>query len=236
MKISISKQQEKSIGVYQIKNNINGKIYIGSTISGFKKRIREHLYELSKGTHHSNHLQKAFNKYKSESFEISILEICTRENIVEREQHYIDLYKPYERKNGYNILQRAYNSEGYRHTEETITLISEMSKRKGAHPNSIQAMRQANLGSKKDEAHLLRMKQIHSKPVIQLDLKGNFISRWNSITEAKKALNIDYKDSNISKCCNGKCKSYKGFMWIREVDYNSCQEYKYNPIINGVKI
>ena len=57
MNIVISKNQEKKSGVYIIKNTLNGKVYIGSTISGFKKRIKEHIYELIKNKHHSNHLK-----------------------------------------------------------------------------------------------------------------------------------------------------------------------------------
>lgn len=234
MKINILEQQERKIGVYKIENLINNKVYIGSTISGFKKRIKEHLYELNKGKHHSSHLQKAFNKYGTNNFEVSILEVCNRESIIQKEQFYLDQYKSYNRNLGYNILNKAYNSQGYKHTEENIILIGQMSKLRGPHPNSINAMRLANLGSKKDENHIIRMKEIHSKPVIQLDLQGNFIKRWNSITEAKLFLGLSLIDSNISKCCNKKCKSSNGFMWVKEVDYNSSQEYKYNPIINGV--
>lgn len=148
MKITIEKNQEKKSGVYVITNTINNKVYIGSTISGFKKRIKEHLYELIKNRHHSDHLQKAYNKYGGDSFEFSILEICHKESIIEREQFYLDKYKSYQRKNGYNILEKAYNSQGYKHTEETLKLIGEISKKRGVNPVSIEAMRQANLGSK----------------------------------------------------------------------------------------
>ena len=234
MKITIEKNQEKKSGVYVITNTINNKVYIGSTISGFKKRIKEHLYELIKNRHHSDHLQKAYNKYGGDSFEFSVLEICDKEIIIEREQFYLDKYKSYQRKNGYNILEKAYNSQGYKHTEETLKLIGEISKKRGVNPISIEAMRQANLGSKKDGAHSLLMSKIHSKKVIQLDLQGNFVKEWDSMTQAVHSFGLHRTNtSNISKCCNGKCKSYLGFMWVRKDDYKEDQVYSYNPKFNG---
>lgn len=235
MIIDINKKDESKIGVYKIENLINGKVYIGSTISGFKKRVREHLYHLNKGNHHSSHLQKAYNKYGNDSFKVSILEVCDYTNIIEREQYYIDFYQCFMRDKGYNILQKAYSSIGYKHTEETLLLISEISKRRGSHPNAINAMRLANLGNKRDENHSKRMSKIHSKAIIQLDLEGKYIKKWDSITQALLALGLKVSDSNISKCANGKCKSYKGFMWIKEIDYNPDSTYEYKPIINGIK-
>ena len=234
MKITTEKNQEKKSGVYVITNTINNKVYIGSTISGFKKRIKEHLYELIKNRHHSDHLQKAYNKYGGDSFEFSVLEICDKEIIIVREQFYLDKYKSYQRKNGYNILEKAYNSQGYKHTEETLKLIGEISKKRGVNPISIEAKRQANLGSKKDEAHSLLMSKIHSKKVIQLDLQGNFVKEWDSMTQAVHSFGLHRTNtSNISKCCNGKCKSYLGFMWVRKDDYKEDQVYSYNPKFNG---
>ena len=48
-----------------------------------------------------------------------------------------------------------------------------------------------------------------NKPVLQYDLKGNFIKEWNSIIEAKREVG----DIKISECCKGKRKSAGGFVW-----------------------
>lgn len=50
-----------------------------------------------------------------------------------------------------------------------------------------------------------------SKPIIQLDLEGNVIKKYDSARQASNELNISYKC--ISKCCLGKLKTYKGFQW-----------------------
>lgn len=56
-----------------------------------------------------------------------------------------------------------------------------------------------------------------SKPVVQLDLKGNFISRFNSIAEASEILNI----SGISEVCKNKRNQLHGFKFCYESDYNT---------------
>jgi len=53
---------------------------------------------------------------------LEILEYCdgsTREDLIKREQYYIDLLKP-----EYNILQKAGSSLGFKHSEETLTKMS----------------------------------------------------------------------------------------------------------------
>lgn len=48
-----------------------------------------------------------------------------------------------------------------------------------------------------------------SKKVYQYDLKGNFIKKWNSVTEAQNTLKI----TNISSVCNNKRKCAGGYIW-----------------------
>ena len=49
------------------------------------------------------------------------------------------------------------------------------------------------------------------KPVIQYDLKGNYIKQYNSIIEASKDNNVYH--SNISACCKGKLNKTGGYIW-----------------------
>lgn len=50
-----------------------------------------------------------------------------------------------------------------------------------------------------------------SKPVNQYSLIGELIKTFSSARQASNELNISYKC--ISKCCNGKLKTYKNFIW-----------------------
>ena len=51
----------------------------------------------------------------------------------------------------------------------------------------------------------------NSKAVTQFDKQGNFIKSWNSQAEAARQLNI--KQSDISRCVNGKRNYCGGFIW-----------------------
>ena len=53
--------------------------------------------------------------------------------------------------------------------------------------------------------------------VIQLDLDGNFISEWNSLSEADRKTGTSFK--NISLCCLNKRKTAGGFKWMYKEDY-----------------
>ena len=51
-------------------------------------------------------------------FSLEILEYCEANKVIEREQYYINTLNQ-----KYNILQLAYSSYGYRHTEETLSKL-----------------------------------------------------------------------------------------------------------------
>ena len=55
-----------------------------------------------------------------------------------------------------------------------------------------------------------RISQSQSKPVLQYDLNGNFIKEWKSVNECGRN---GFNQGDICKCCNGKRKTAKGFIW-----------------------
>ena len=77
-------------GVYCIKNKVNGRCYIGSTIMSIKKRTDHHISLLRSNSHKNKHLQNAYNLYGEESFQIFILENTDKSNTLNREQFYLD--------------------------------------------------------------------------------------------------------------------------------------------------
>lgn len=103
------------VGIYQIKNLINGKIYIGSSID-IRGRWWNHKSMLKRGIHDNAHLQRAWDKYGSKIFKFSILEkIVNIENLLVREQWYLDNWSP-----EYNIAECAVSPRrGTTITEET---------------------------------------------------------------------------------------------------------------------
>ena len=100
-------------GIYKIINNITKDIYIGSSVNLSNRKSR-HFRDLEKNIHHSIILQRAVDKYKIENFDFIILEYCDKNNLLIREQYYLDTLFPL-----YNILKNAGNSLGHIVTEET---------------------------------------------------------------------------------------------------------------------
>ncbi len=109
-------------GVYQIRNLVNNKCYIGSAAAkqGFKKRWNEHVCLLMRGCHRNLHLQRAWNKHHADNFVFEIREECQPDQCLIREQHYLDVEKP-----EYNIALNAQSPMlGRKHTKATKAIMS----------------------------------------------------------------------------------------------------------------
>lgn len=109
-------------GIYAITNIVNGNRYIGSS-ANISQRWSGHKRALCKNTHHSRHLQNAWNKYGADSFEFSVIEYCETNQLLDREQFYIDSEKP-----TYNVCLLAGSCLGVRHTEAARAHMSEAQK------------------------------------------------------------------------------------------------------------
>lgn len=139
----------KEIGIYQIRNLVNNKLYIGSTVSGFSKRKTYHLMLLRKNQHHSQILQKSFNKHGENNFIFEIIEICqNKDNILIREQYWMDFYKCYDPKFGYNINSNAHSCASRELTDEHKLKISLSEKGKVVSQETKNKLSLANKGKR----------------------------------------------------------------------------------------
>lgn len=99
-------------GVYEIVNINNGHRYIGGSVNLYK-RMKYHYWELNGNKHYNPHLQNAWNKYGTGSFEFNILLYCDRDDVRMFEQRALDGLKP-----EYNIAPDA-TVQGCRLAEDT---------------------------------------------------------------------------------------------------------------------
>lgn len=156
--------------IYAILNIINGKSYIGSAIN-FDRRKKTHLRLLNKNSHHSIKLQNAYNKYGVDSFLFKIIEeIVNVENIIQREQFWLDKLKP-----EYNMtLTAGLNSHlGLKRSEETKKKISESLKGRKLSKEHIEAMKKGLTGIKQtDEAKKNRSSACKNSEVFQKAVKS----------------------------------------------------------------
>lgn len=84
---------EKNLsGVYAIINKVNGKKYIGSS-KNISYRYNHHLSRLINNKHNNTHLQNAVNKYGIINFSFEIIELIDNNQLLFKEQYYINKTK-----------------------------------------------------------------------------------------------------------------------------------------------
>jgi group I intron endonuclease len=104
-------------GVYIIENIGTSDSYIGST-KNLEKRFKDHLYRLRVNTHPNKNLQCGWDKFGDCYFQIRILEYCSEDKLLEREQYYMDLLNP-----TYNIAKEAGTVSGIHWDDELRTKL-----------------------------------------------------------------------------------------------------------------
>jgi len=154
--------------IYEIQNKINGKRYIGSTVN-LKRRIREHLYDLEKGNHHSPYLQRAFNKYGISAFIFNVLELITDEYfLIENEQKWIDFLNP-----EYNILKIAGSPLGYKHSDEAKEKIRKAITGIKRSDETNKKNSESNMGRKRTKESIEKQKKTCKTSKVFLDSRRN---------------------------------------------------------------
>jgi group I intron endonuclease len=126
--------------IYKITNIINSKIYIGKTKEFYKNkyfginaRFKNHISSAfsKKKSNDCPRLYNAIRKYGKENFKIDLIEKSNEENIDKLECYYIDFYKSFDRKIGYNIALGGGGRTVVDVTEETRNKISNSQTKNG---------------------------------------------------------------------------------------------------------
>lgn len=191
--------------IYMFVNNINGKIYIGQTMTKFYSRFCSHNGDsFTKKDNLPFH--KAIRKYGWESFSRYIIwqdstiyehnqsnKKLVREILDKKEIEFIKQYSSDDSNFGYNLTsggsylpQSAYYREAIEKAKETKKI------------NKTNHM----LGKIYDQHHL-------AKHVLQYDLNGNFIKEWSCIKLAEDTLDISI---TIKGTTSG------NYIWILDTD------------------
>nr|YP_009262055.1 hypothetical protein [Chrysoporthe austroafricana]AMX22130.1 hypothetical protein [Chrysoporthe austroafricana] len=178
-----------TICVYRWVNKINGDIYVGSSTN---LRIRLYTYySLGSLSQSSRIIDRALLKYGYSNFSFEILEYCTKENVIEREQYYIDFFKPV-----YNIVEKAGSTLGYKHTD--------LSKAKMRNFQLSEEVRKVKLQSVAKAGEANRVK------VVVVNIKTLEKKEYLSMTEAGEALGVHR--NNIGNAMKNKRVIQKNFI------------------------
>jgi len=192
-------QQGKQGIIYKY-TSPSGKVYVGQTTDEQGRRW-DHQNETGKK---KSKFGKAINKYGFQNLEYKVLyktilteDISKLKRVLDKmETAYIEFYNSYE--NGYNLTLGGEGHLGYIHTEETKLKISKSNTGKKRSEESKLKMSNSQLGKSCIKVH-------------QFTKEGEFIKEWSSMLEATKELGISA--GSISRCCAGKAKTVKGFIW-----------------------
>jgi group I intron endonuclease len=111
-------------GIYKITNTDNGKCYIGSAVN-VQRRFCEHRCKLNKKNHCNGYLQASWEKHGETKFKFEIIEeVADKNDLVKREQFYLDSFKSYDGKHGYNLCVAAGSQLGMVRSDQTKAKIS----------------------------------------------------------------------------------------------------------------
>jgi len=119
-KRKILKENKNKSGIYSWKNLINDKQYIGSAIN-LSKRLEKYYsttYMEDVLNRSNSHIYRALLKNGHSNFSLEILEYCSPDKCLEREDYYL-CSLPHE----YNILPGSWL--GHKHSNETKKILSE---------------------------------------------------------------------------------------------------------------
>ena len=210
--------------VYQHKNKINGKVYIGITSQKPEQRWRN-----GEGYKSSPHFYSAIQKYGWDNFEHNILFVeLTKEQACLKEQELIKEFNSMNREYGYNstsggdmfvmneetkqkisqALMGNQNNLGHSCSEEKKKKISEAQKGREfteEHKQKLsEAAKNRHIPCSEEKKQTLKEKS-HKKPVYCEELNKVF----ESVQECGRQLGIPA--TSITKLCNGRGKTLKGY-------------------------
>ena len=152
---------------------------------------------------------------------MEILEECNLDNWEERETFWISYYKDL----GFNLknIQHGGGRTEYVFTETARQNMSDAQKlrwtrnmrnKKGNYVLSKEERNKRSKNAKENPNIMNNLKkgsQSCKVEILQLSKDKKFIKKWESLSDASRALNINI--GNISKCLKGKTQSCGGFIW-----------------------
>jgi hypothetical protein len=126
-KKEIIKENQDKVGIYRWVNLSSGMTYLGSSVNLGNRFEMYFNHKFISDPKSGMVIHKALIKYGYSGFKLEIIEYCNQNEVLTREQYYLDLLKP-----EYNILKKAGSSLGFKHTDKTRALMSNSAKNKKA--------------------------------------------------------------------------------------------------------
>lgn len=187
--------------IYQIKNKINGKSYIGQTSQeDVKIRWNSHIRAIRSNTG-CPLLQIAVQKYGLDNFEIKLIIICFDKDLNKYEKEYIKRYNTFG-EGGYNASaggEPGGTFAGHTHTKENCELFSRINLEYGSRPEVRQHRRELIIKRFSDpeerKRHGERMRQSYQE---RKEAGTQYVRTKEHSEKISQALKDRYIDTNVS--------------------------------------
>lgn len=206
--------------IYQIVNDINGKIYVGKTEFSIEKRFQEHCNDSKRETKEKRPLYAAMRKYGIEHFHISILEETDNPN--EKEVEWIEKLGSF--KNGYNA---TIGGDGKRYIDYDVVIatynelknMEAVAKQLNINSTTVKMILESRNVPRVDSSNIMISQ--YGKAVNMYSLDNEYLRSFSTLHEAASYM-IDNKLTNckhstirthISEVCKRKRKTAAGYIW-----------------------
>lgn len=211
--------------IYKIENLVNGKVYVGQSKDP-ERRWKGHK-ELAKNEAEQRQLYKDMREFGVNNFVFSVLEECDSHKTGGRETFWIKKYNSQDSRYGYNsymggggrigagvVLQYDLDGNFIRSYEGN----SEAARETGLDQASIGKACSGKLYTcggylwrRAYQDRPMPYKRIRGKSVLQYDLTGKFLRKYDNMKQAGKENNL--RCQKISECCYGLIDSFGGYIW-----------------------
>lgn len=131
------------IGIYKIECASTGRLYVGSSV-WLRKRWMKHARELRQGIHHNSKLQRAWSKYGEGAFTCMTLELCAREDLIVREQHWMDELRAH--ADGFNLCAKAHSMHGVQKKHHSEATKAKIRAKRALQVVNVHSMHESNRG------------------------------------------------------------------------------------------
>lgn len=237
--------------IYEAKNLLNGKLYIGCT-NNIGQRIRQHILTAANC---DTEFHKALNKYGITNFAWRVLETCiAKEDAVVLEAKYISDFNTII-PNGYNM---AWSNGGNPKTRPIVCLSLDGKFKKryeyfsdavkdGYDIGSIRASLKSNTRTSFNHIFMYEDDYIKNgakkyrkpvskcaKKIVMCDLEGNFIAEYESVTSASDQ--TGFNRSNISANLTGMSKTTNNHIFVYKNNYPIKDLSVYKKCGKGIKV
>lgn len=213
--------------IYKITNKINGKVYIGQTITPIKNRMYKHYSQARNGKNITG-IDAAIKKYGEENFEVEQILECPNEDLDLQEKFYISKYNSFE--NGYNLtiggqlsttslninineaISKYQELKSIEETAKYFNCCSETMSRL-LKANGIEIKKHLNLDNLKNGCKFKEGDNTKAVKIVELNLTFNSLkdcAQWLLDNGYSKAKNMELARKSLSRALNGERASYCG--------------------------